>query len=43
MSVLFRARLSSFLSGVGLASAVCMFQLKRDIDESYSLVLEAVR
>lgn len=43
MSVLFRARLSSFLAGVGVATGACMYQLKHDIDQSYSIVLDAVR
>lgn len=43
MSVLWRARVSSFLAGVGVATLACMYQLKSDIDESYSLVLDAVR
>lgn len=43
MSVLFRARLSSFLAGLGVATGACMYQLKHDIDQSYSIVLDAVR
>ncbi|KAI8109574.1 hypothetical protein M9434_000856 [Picochlorum sp. BPE23] len=43
MSVLWRARVSSFLAGVGVATLACMYQLKSDIDESYSLVLDAMK
>lgn len=43
MSVLFRARVSSFLAGLGVATMACMYQLKHDIDQSYTLVLDAVR
>lgn len=41
--MLWRARVSSFLAGVGVATLACMYQLKGDIDESFSLVLDAVR
>eukprot|EP00890_Picochlorum_soloecismus_P005337 jgi/Picsp_1/5804/NSC_03163-R1_---NA--- len=43
MSVLVRARISSFLAGVGVTTAVCMFQLKNDIDHSQKIVLKAVK
>jgi hypothetical protein len=43
MSALFRARLSSFLAGVGVTSLACMMNLKQDIDHSYELVMDAVR
>lgn len=43
MSVLFRARVSSFLAGLGVATVACMYQLKHDIDQSYAIVLDAVR
>jgi len=42
MSVLLRARISSFLAGIGLTTAVCMYQLKNDIDHSQKIVLKAV-
>ncbi len=43
MSALFRARLSSFLAGVGVASMACMVSLKQDIEHSYDLVMDAMR
>lgn len=43
MSVLFRARVSSFLAGLGVATVACMYQLKHDIDQSYAIVLDAMK
>lgn len=43
MSALFRARLSSFLAGVGVTSLTCMASLKQDIEHSYGLVVDAMK
>ena len=43
MSALFRARLSSFLAGVGVTSLAYMVSLKQDIEHSYGLVMDAMR
>jgi hypothetical protein len=43
MSALFRARASSFLAGMGVSTLACMVSLKQDIENSYSLVMDAVR
>lgn len=43
MSVLLRARISSFLTGVGLTTLACMYQLRNDISESHSQILRLVR
>ena len=43
MSALARARVSSFLAGVGVTSLACMMSLKQDIEHSYGLVMDAMR
>ena len=43
MSALFRVRVSSFLSGVGVTSLAYMVTLKQDIEHSYGLVMDAMR
>lgn len=43
MSVLLRARLASFMTGVAVTSVYSIYQLKRDLQESHDLVAKQVR
>ena len=43
MSVLFRARLASFMSGVAVSGGFAFFQLKKDIVDSHELLVKQVR
>lgn len=42
MSVLFRARLSSFLSGVAVAGVFGVLQLRKDLQEANESLIEQV-
>lgn len=43
VSVLFRARVSSFLAGVAVAGSICMLQMRGDVIESYKVLRTQVR
>ena len=43
VSMIFRARLSSFLAGFAVASAFAVYQLRNDVRESHSLLSEQVK
>lgn len=42
MSVLLRARIASFMSGVAVTSVFAIYQLKKDLDESQEIVVKQV-
>ena len=39
---LFRARLTSFFVGFGLASGLALYQLRQDVSQSHAEILESV-
>ena len=39
---LFRARLTSFFLGFGLASGLALYQLRQDVSQSHAEILESV-
>jgi hypothetical protein len=43
MGALFRARVSSFLAGVGVTTVAGMVRLKQDIEHSYGMVMDAMK
>ena len=43
VSMIFRARLSSFLAGFAVASGFAVYQLRNDVRESHALLAEQVR
>ncbi len=43
VSMIFRARLSSFLAGFAIASGFAVYQLRSDVRESHKLLAEQVR
>jgi len=43
MSVLFRARIASFLSGVAVTSVYAIYQLRKDLTDSHDFLAERVR
>ena len=42
MSVLLRARIASFMTGVAVTSVFAIYQLKKDLDESQEIVVKQV-
>ena len=42
-SMMFRARLSSFLAGFAVASGFAIYQLRSDVRDSHKLLAEQVR